>query len=157
MQEGRIEVEGDAGDRLGGPWRGERSGMRGGRVVIHGNTGRQTGHRLRRGSIIVNGCAGPECGLEMVAGTIAVNRIQATDVGFAMRRGTILIGDPPAMLGQDREASCFAPPSEAPAFFLKMLLADLARDFPLFSDRLNDSWWRSVGNLSAGGLGEILW
>lgn len=161
MRGGRIEIDGDAGESLGGPLRGERTGMRGGRVVIRGNTAQGTGHRMRRGTILVNGCAGPQCGLEMVAGTIAAARVDGTDLGFAMRRGTIIICGNASASPFISDTPRFTPPTAASEVFLKLLLHDLATDLPIghssLGDRLTDRWQRSIGDLSAGGLGEVIW
>ena len=161
MRGGRIEIDGDAGDYLGGPRRGERTGMRGGRVVVRGDAGQGTGHRMRRGTILIHGSTGPCCGLEMVAGTIATARIDSTDVGFGMRRGTILIYVTTAASPFPTVTPCFASPTAAPAVFMKLLLDELRPDLPnehaTRQDRHPDSWQRSIGDLAAGGLGEIIW
>lgn len=161
MRGGRIEIDGDAGDALGGPRRGERTGMRGGRVVVRGNTATGTGHRMRRGTIIVHGCTGPRCGLEMVAGTIAAARVNTTDLGFAMRRGTIIIYGNTSEAYLSSATPCFTPPTAAPEGFLKLLLdelrGDLATDASNDGDGRREHWRRSIGDLSVGGLGEVIW
>ncbi|WP_164104017.1 formylmethanofuran dehydrogenase subunit C [Candidatus Laterigemmans baculatus] len=173
MRGGVIEIAGDAGEALGGPLRGERTGMRGGRVVVQGNAAAATGHRMRRGTILIGGQAGPRCGWEMVAGTIAAGRVDSTDLGFAMRRGTILIlaaaisasaatpsaADPPPPV----RPPCFTPPTAAPSGFLQLLLDDLARGAgtetaaAIEQRRWDGGWLRSLGDLSRGGLGEVIW
>lgn len=173
MRGGRLEIEGDAGESLAGPLRGERTGMRGGRVVVHGNSAATTGHRMRRGTLIIRGHVGPRCGWEMVAGTIVAATIDPTDLAFAMRRGTILILNAAASTASADSMAypvrppCFSLPTPAPSGFLRLLLDDLENDCELAApgaaganlDRCRQGigWQRRVGDLSRGGLGELIW
>lgn len=92
MKGGQIEITATAGDWLGGPLAGEMAGMRGGVVVVRGNTGNRAGDRMRRGTIIVEGKAGNHAGSRMIAGTVIIRRTAGSLPGYLMRRGTIVLG-----------------------------------------------------------------
>jgi formylmethanofuran dehydrogenase subunit C len=89
-------VRGTAGSRLGGVNPGERAGMRGGEIVVHGNAGEQAGAGLRRGLIAVAGRVGDAAGLRMLAGTIVALGGLGPHAGAGMRRGSIVTMAPAA-------------------------------------------------------------
>ena len=92
MKGGTLEIEGDAGERLGGPLSGETVGMSGGLVLVRGDAGPRAGDRLRRGAILIEGRAGAYAGSRMIAGTLAIGGEAGDLPGYLMGRGTILLG-----------------------------------------------------------------
>src|SRR6202046_4320766 len=92
MKGGTLDVEGDAGERLGGPLSGETIGMSGGILHVRGDAGPRAGDRLRRGFILIEGRAGAYAGSRMIAGTLAIGGQAADLPGYLMGRGTILLG-----------------------------------------------------------------
>lgn len=100
MTQGRITVEGDAGDCAG-------LGMRGGRIVVTGNAGPFAGNAMTAGEIEIRGNAGDFLGAALAGdkqgmrgGTIAVHGNAGDRVADRMRRGLILVaGDAGAYCG----------------------------------------------------------
>lgn len=91
MTRGRIHVSGSAGRHVG-------SGMRGGEIVIEGDTKAWTGAEMHGGVIHVCGSAGHQLGAAyrgslkgMTGGTILVDGSAGNEVGLTMRRGLIAI------------------------------------------------------------------
>ena len=87
-----LEINGDAGERLGGPLAGETAGMRGGVLVVRGDAGARAGDRLRRGMIVIDGAAGAYLGSRMIAGTLIVRGRAGPLPGYLMARGTLVLG-----------------------------------------------------------------
>ena len=100
MKGGTLDIEGNAGERLGGPLSGETVGMSGGVLHVRGDAGERAGDRLRRGFVLIEGRAGPYAGSRMIAGTLAIGDEAGDLPGYLMGRGTILLG---------RGASLFSP------------------------------------------------
>jgi len=151
MRGGVLQIDGDAGDDLGGPQPGYRAGMNGGRVVVAGNAGHRAGHRMRRGTIVIGGGAGDCLGADMVAGTIVVNRRVGDAVAAGMRRGTIILGTATAL-----DAVRFSRQRIQPIGVANLIANDLTIDAADIAARLRQPFARSVGDLSAGGQGEVL-
>ncbi len=91
MKNGLIEIHGDAGDYLASPYRGSTEGMRGGKIVVDGNVGSDSGCYLRGGSIIVKGNAGPFLGYHMAKGAIYVEKNAGSRLGASMTGGKIVV------------------------------------------------------------------
>jgi len=153
MSNGRLIIGGDAGERLGGPQIGETRGMSGGLIQVLGNAGARAGERLRRGLILIGGNAGDCCAANMIAGTLAVLGQAGKMTGTGMRRGTLLLARPPISL-----PSTFNDNGTHHLGFLPLLLAKLAEltDLPTPFATQSTLVHRFVGDLSEGGLGEIL-
>lgn len=98
MKGGELTIDGNAGDYLGAALPGNRKGMQGGIVVVHGNVGNRVGDHMRRGSILIEGDAGDYLGTRMIAGTIGVLGAVGAYPGYAMRRGTLLLLTTPSSL-----------------------------------------------------------
>lgn len=77
MEGGNIQIEGDAGDYLCAGYRGTPDGMKGGRVYVAGNVGREMASHMRKGFIAVRGNVGEMAATRMKGGTIMV----AGDIG----------------------------------------------------------------------------
>jgi formylmethanofuran dehydrogenase subunit C len=153
MTGGRLLIQGDTGERLGGPQIGDTRGMGGGLIRVGGNAGDRAGERLRRGLILIGGDAGDYCGTGLIAGTLAVLGQAGRMVGSGMRRGTLLLSGAPISL-----PSTFNDNGAHHLSFVPLLLAQLGEltELPTaFAARANEVH-RFVGDLSEGGLGEVI-
>ncbi len=89
MEGGNIQIEGDAGDYLCSGYRGTPEGMKGGRVYIAGNVGREMAAHMRKGFIAVKGNVGAQSAIRMMGGTIIVVGDMAERVGVQATKGMI--------------------------------------------------------------------
>jgi formylmethanofuran dehydrogenase subunit C len=150
---GTIRVSGNVGDDLGGPLPGRRSGMSGGRVIVKGNAGNAVGFRLRRGLIVIDGDCGDAVGCDMVAGSIVITGHVGTHAGAGMRRGTLILGHEPTLA-----PARFSSPRDVTLGVAMLMASDINDDAPAMASRLRSpSMKRSLGDLSAGGRGEVWW
>lgn len=162
---GVIEIDGDAGDWLGGATKGRAVGMSGGRVLVRGDAGANVGYRMRRGEILVAGDTGDFLAAHQIAGTIVVAGSAVKNphhLGYAMRRGSLLLNDPPEL-----PTARFSPPHLTCARWVGLLTkTDVAKLNRLLEKLSNDRCWSCRGDDAAGGFaaggfaagfGEILW
>jgi formylmethanofuran dehydrogenase subunit C len=153
MQGGLVMVKGDAGNMLAAALPGETRGMRGGVVVVEGNTGIRTGEAMRRGLIAVGGSTGEFAGARMVAGTLAVCGRVARRAGGGMKRGTIMaIGGIDEFLPSFRKScSCRSP-------FIEIYLKKLrSYGLPVEKACSGGNFTRWMGDVTSPvGKGEIL-
>jgi formylmethanofuran dehydrogenase subunit C len=151
MSGGRLEIGGDTGDFAAAALPGSMDGMRGGTLLVRGNAGARFGDRMRRGTALVFGDAGEFCASRMVAGTIAVAGRLGAHPGYGMRRGTLrALGPAPAV------PPTFATTNVNIGVFWQLLARDLARHGGAFATLGSRCAWRHVGDLAAGGKGELL-
>lgn len=151
MSGGRLEIGGDAGDYAASGLPGSMDGMRGGTLLVRGSAGARFGDRMRRGTALVFGDAGDFCASRMVAGTIAVAGRLGVHPGYGMRRGTLLaLGPAPTV------PPTFATTNVNIGVFWQLLARDLARHGGAFATLGSRCAWRHVGDLAAGGKGELL-
>jgi formylmethanofuran dehydrogenase subunit C len=153
MHAGSLIVAGSAGDFLGGALAGEREGMRGGFIHVHGRAGDRAGDHQRRGLIVIDGDCGDFCGSEMRAGTILVLGTAGRYVGAGMRRGTIVLRCRPELIGATFN-SCGRMKMEVLRLLFRQLRLTDRRFAPL--ERLGPLAQRYAGDLAAGGKGELL-
>lgn len=150
---GTIRVLGNVGDDLGGPLPGRRSGMSGGRVIVKGNAGNAVGFRLRRGLIVIDGDCGDALGCDMVAGSIIISGRVGTHAGAGMKRGTLILGHEPTLA-----LARFSTPRAVTLGIAMLMASDISDDAPAMASLLRSpSMKRSLGDLSAGGRGEVWW
>jgi formylmethanofuran dehydrogenase subunit C len=146
---GILEITGDAGGFLGGPLAGERTGMRGGVVVVRGRAGMRVADRLRRGLVIIEGDAGAHAGSGMVAGTLVVCGAVGALPGILMRRGTIVVG----------KVTELAPSFVAAGGVGLVFTGLLAREAGRFSERaavcVRGAGVRYAGDMAVLGKGEL--
>ncbi len=151
LKGGRITVSGSAGARLGCAAFGERTGMRGGVVEVKGHVGPHLSERMRGGLVLVGGDAGPDAAFGFVAGTVAVAGRLGPGAGRGMKRGTLL-------LAQEPETPAAGVVDNGPHDLVALAL--LSRRVPeiaaLFGGTLSGRVSRRVGDLLAGGEGEML-
>ena len=149
LQGGVLEIDGDAGDFLGGPLAGERTGMRGGVVLVRGRAGMQAGDRLRRGLILIEGDAGEHAGSAMVAGTLVVCGTAGALPGILMRRGTIVLGQ------ADNLAPSFVPAIRTGLVFIALLARAVAPFSEPAAACVRAAGARYLGDMATLGKGEV--
>jgi len=150
MRGGVVRVTGNAGDEVGGPLGGRRSGMSGGRVRIDGSAGRFAGYRMRRGTILVLGDCGEFAGCCMVAGTVAIVGRVGGRLAEGMRRGTVIVRRADAL-----SILRFTTPRQESLSVARLLANDFREDSPELADALSGPVWRSLGDLTESGAGEV--
>lgn len=150
---GTFTVDGDVGDFAASTLAGSMDGMRGGSLIVKGNAGARFGDRMRRGSAIVFGNAGDFLASRMVAGTIAVGGQAGAHVGYGMRRGSLVFASATAAF---QPAVTFVPALAPADVFWQLLARDLARHGGPFSGLAARRIDRHLGDLAAGGKGELI-
>ncbi len=150
LRGGRLQILGNVAEELGRPLSGRRSGISGGRVIVTGNAGARAGYRMRRGLILILGDCGDAAGCDLVAGTLVIGGTVGNDLGAGMRRGTLVVPQT-ATLSSVR----FSSPRQEQLGIARLLAADIATDSPAIAAALRTNIGRAVGDLSAGGMGEV--
>ena len=154
MAGGRLTVEGDVGECAASALPGSMNGMCGGTLVVHGNAGDRFGDRMRRGTAVVHGHAGDFLASRMVAGTIAIGGGTAGQhIGYGMRRGSVVFAQP---LPLARLPDTFVPAGAEALVFWQLLARDLARHGGPFAALPARAIARHLGDLAAGGQGELI-
>ncbi|MBA2722019.1 MAG: formylmethanofuran dehydrogenase subunit C [Methylibium sp.] len=151
MSGGRLDIGGDAGDFAASALPGSMDGMRGGTLLVRGNAGARFGDRMRRGNALVFGDAGDFLASRMVAGSIAVAGRVGAHVGYGMRRGSVVCAGAVPKL-----PATFVPNDTSVAVFWHLLATSLARHGGAFAGLASRAPERHVGDLGAGGKGELL-
>ncbi len=92
MRQGRLVVEGDAGDRVG-------AGMQGGEIAVRGSAGDWAGAAMAGGVLRIEGDAGYRAGgalagapRGMTGGVVLIGGSTGDEAGTAMRRGLVAVG-----------------------------------------------------------------
>ena len=151
MSGGRLEIGGDVGDHAASALPGSMDGMRGGTLVVRGSAGARFGDRMRRGSALVFGSVGDFAASRMVAGTIAVAGSIGAHPVYGMRRGTLIaVGAAPAV------PATFVGNNVDIGVFWQLISRDLARHGGAFASLPQRRPARFLGDLAAGGKGELL-
>ena len=153
MKDGNIEIKKNVADHLGAALPGERHGLLGGIIHVHGRAGARIGDRMRRGVIVIEGDGGDYCGYRMLAGTIVVLGKVGKYLGFAMQRGSIILNNrPAAMLPTFNDCGNFD------FHFMRIIFNELIKMNKKlkFLSTLSLSANRISGDLAVAGKGEIL-
>ncbi len=155
MAGGTLAIGGNTGDFAASTLPGSMDGMRGGTLVVRGSAGARFGDRMRRGSAVVFGDVGDFLASRMVAGTIAIGGHAGAHVGYGMRRGSVVFA------GVAAEATLEASPTFVPAIadapvLWQLLARDLARHGGIFATLPSRRIERRLGDLAAGGKGELI-
>ena len=160
MQGGDIHVYGDAADNAVGSLPGDRHGMTGGRVLIHGSVGGLSGSRMRRGLLAIGGNTGEAPGFELLAGTIVIAGQPGPHTGLGMRRGSIVLSGTITHCGENIdyipltfiEGAIWRPP------FMGLLGKQLANlGFPAIRNTAwTGPWQQWHGDTLTGCRGEIM-
>lgn len=151
MSGGLLDIGGNAGDFAASALPGSMDGMRGGTVLVRGNAGARFGDRMRRGNALVFGDAGDFLASRMVAGSIAVAGSIGAHAGYGMRRGSVVCAGPAPKL-----PATFVLNDTSVAVFWHLLASSLARHGGAFAGIAQRQPERHVGDLGAGGKGEVL-
>jgi formylmethanofuran dehydrogenase subunit C len=150
MRGGELTVSGNVGDGVGRPLPGRRSGMSGGAVIVAGNARHTAGYRMRRGMLVIRGDCGDSLGCDMVAGTIVVGGSAGSGVAAGMRRGTVIVPD-----SVELSAMRFTPARVEELSIVRLLVNGLPPVASRLADALKGSIRRSLGDVTAGGMGEV--
>lgn len=151
MNGGVIRINGDGGNFLGAASWGKNAGMTGGVMIIDGNTGRETGKKMRRGVIAVKGDTGTFTGNRMTGGTIICYGNLGDRPGAGMERGTLIAYNEPDLLPTFEHNLSYNP------IFIRVLLRELGKyDLPIEGDHITGLYERYSGDLASLGKGEIL-
>ena len=151
MAGGTLTVEGSVGDFAASALPGSMDGMRGGTFVVKGDAGERFADRMRRGSALVFGNVGDFPASRMVAGTVAIGGSVGAHVGYGMRRGSVVLAGAAPQI-----ATTFVPALVDAAVFWQLLARDLARHGGPFAALLSRPITRHLGDLGAGGKGELI-
>jgi formylmethanofuran dehydrogenase subunit C len=90
MRGGELVIEGDAEDNLCAMYRGEMTGMTGGKVTVYGNAGECVGQYMAGGEILIMGNANRLVGLNLKGGKITIEG-DAIWPGSDMTGGEIMV------------------------------------------------------------------
>ncbi|CAN5874299.1 formylmethanofuran dehydrogenase subunit C [soil metagenome] len=151
MAGGSLTIDGNVDDFAASTLPGSMDGMRGGSLIVKGDAGMRFGDRMRRGTALVFGNAGDFLASRMVAGTIAIGGSAGAHAGYGMRRGSVLFA------GSAPEPSSTFVPAIASADVIWQLLArDVARHGGPFEGLAGRRIDRHLGDLAAGGKGELI-
>lgn len=151
MSGGTLDIAGNVGDFAASTLPGSMDGMRGGTLIVRGHAGARFGDRMRRGTALVFGDAGDFLASRMVAGTIALAGRAGAHVGYGMRRGSIVFAGPAPEV-----AATFVPAVAAAPVFWQLLSRDLARHGGAFASLPSRGIDRHLGDVAAGGKGELI-
>jgi formylmethanofuran dehydrogenase subunit C len=148
MSGGNIQIEGDAGDYLCAGYRGSMEGMRGGRVYVAGNVGREMASHMRRGFIAVKGNIGAQAAPKMQGGTIIALGNIGERIGINATRGMIVVcGKADSVMPTYRFSG------DSPREFINYYLRYLQGRRPDFLARLPDTstrWMKFIGDFAEG-------
>jgi len=151
MTGGLLRIRGDAGDDLAAPPPGHSRGMNRGTILVDGSAGHRVALRMRRGVIAVAGDLGEAAACGMLAGSLFVFGKPGRGAGALMKRGTILA------LGGIDPLPTFLPAGSLRFSFLEIFFDALeSAGFPVPPRARRAPYLRHVGDLSGGGVGEIL-
>ena len=153
MSGGTLVVDGNVDDFAASTLPGSMDGMRGGTFIVKGHAGARFGDRMRRGTVLVFGNAGDFLASRMVAGTIAVGGQAGAHAGYGMRRGSVVFATQPAL---SSVPATFVPAIAAADVFWQLLARDLARHGGPFAALASMRCERHLGDLAAGGKGEMI-
>jgi formylmethanofuran dehydrogenase subunit C len=151
MTGGLIRVGGNGGGQAGGAYRGSRTGMRGGTIIIGGTAGLEIGIRMKQGILVVGGLVRDFAGLEMKGGTIVLLSGAELRTGAWMNRGTIVSLQPIPLLPSFLYSAAYNPT------FLRLYakhLATMGINIPC--EARDGAYVRYTGDTSIPGRGEIL-
>ncbi len=150
MSGGLIRIGGNAGGQVGAAYRGSRTGMTDGTILIEGSAGLEVGMRMKRGTIAVKGSVRDFAGLEMKGGTIIAGGAELR-TGAWMMRGTIVSLTPIPLLPTFAYACSYNPT------FLRLCTRELrTHGFSLPSEASEGSFRLYTGDAAVSDRGEIL-
>lgn len=152
MKGGEIFIQGNAGHGVGGAYRGSKSGMNRGLIVIKGNCGNEAGGLMKRGIIVVEGNIGSTAGIGMKGGTIFCYGKAGPRPGALMQRGAIVLYQEPEFLPTFTYNAVYNPT------WIRVFLRDLENtpyNLPIKKEHITGVYKRYNGDISELGKGEI--
>ena len=150
MAGGLIRIGGNAGGQIGAAYRGSRTGMTDGTILIEGSAGLEVGMRMKRGTIAVKGSVRDFAGLEMQGGTLIVGGAELRTRAW-MSRGTIVSLTPIPLLPTFAYASTYNPT------FLRLYAKELrAHGFSVPFEASDGAYLLYTGDAAVSDKGEIL-
>lgn len=155
MEGGNIQIDGDADDYLCSGYRGTAEGMKGGRVYVAGNVGREMAAHMRKGFIAVKGNVGPQSAIRMMGGTIIVIGDMAERVGVQATKGLIIcLGKLTSLFPTYK----FSGSSEREFinYYLRYL-KDRKPDFLSEDIMISEKWVKYMGDFSEASPGEEIY
>lgn len=151
MTGGFIRVRGNAGGQVGAAYRGSRTGMIDGTIIVDGTAGLEVGMRMKRGLIVVGGVVRDFAGLQMKGGTIVMRSGAELRTGAGMVRGTIVSLTPIPLLPTFARGGNYVPT------FLRVYARHLERlGLTIPHDTREGVYRRYTGDTSVPGRGEVL-
>jgi formylmethanofuran dehydrogenase subunit C len=155
MEGGNIQIEGDAGDYLCAAYRGTTDGMKGGRVYVAGNVGREMAAHLRKGFIAVKGNVGTQAAIRMMGGTIIVVGDIAERVGVQATKGMIFcLGKIDSLFPTYKFSG--SSEREFVNYYLRYL-KDRRPDFLSENIDVSEKWTKFIGDFSEASPGEEIY
>jgi formylmethanofuran dehydrogenase subunit C len=151
MAGGLLTIGGNAGNFAASTMPGSMDGMRGGTLIVRGSAGERLGDRMRRGTALVFGDVGDFLASRMVAGTIAIGGRAGAHVGYGMRRGSVVFAG-----AAPDPSTTFVPAIAEATVFWQLLARDLAQHGSAFATLPLRRIERHLGDLAAGGKGELI-
>jgi formylmethanofuran dehydrogenase subunit C len=150
MSGGLIRIGGNAGGQVGAAYRGSRTGMTDGTILIEGSAGLEVGMRMKRGTIAVKGTVRDFAGLEMKGGTLIVGGAELR-TGAWMTRGTIVSLTPIPLLPTFAYATRYNPT------FLRLFARQLrTHGFSIPCEASDGAYLLYSGDAAVSEKGEIL-
>jgi formylmethanofuran dehydrogenase subunit C len=152
MAAGILDIDGDAGARVGAAPLGFKRGMLGGELIVRGSAGPEAGVAMRRGLLVIGGNAGNQAGRGMIAGTVVVLGTAGADTGLWSKRGSVVA------LGTITPPETYAYACTYQPVHLRVMLTRLRLKFqlPIQKKHLTGLYRRYSGDLAELGKGEIL-
>ncbi|MFW9807251.1 MAG: formylmethanofuran dehydrogenase subunit C [Candidatus Thorarchaeota archaeon] len=155
MEGGNIQIDGDADDYLCSGYRGTAEGMKGGRVYVAGNVGREMAAHMRKGFIAVKGNVGSQSAIRMLGGTIIVIGDMDERVGVQATKGMIIcLGKLTSLFPTYK----FSGSSEREFinYYLRYL-KDRRPDFLSEDIAFSEKWVKYMGDFSEASPGEEIY
>jgi formylmethanofuran dehydrogenase subunit C len=152
MSGGILDIDGDAGPRVGAASLGFKRGMLGGELIVRGSAGSEAGVAMRRGLLVIGRTAGNQTGRGMIAGTVVVLGAAGADTGLWSKRGSIVA------LGTITPPETYAYACTYQPVHLRVMLTRLQSKYhlPIQRKHLTGLYRRYSGDMAELGKGEIL-
>jgi formylmethanofuran dehydrogenase subunit C len=148
MEGGNIQIEGDAADYLCAGYQGSKEGMKGGRVYVAGDVGREMASHMRKGFIAVKGNVGEHAAVRMMGGTIIVVGNISGRLAFEATKGMILcLGKVDSLLPTYKFSGTSE--REFTNYYLNYL-KDRRPDFLSDDIAYTEKWVKFMGDLAEG-------
>ncbi len=153
MRGGLIRIRGSCGDFLASGLPGSKFAMNNGCVIVNGNAGIRLADRMRRGLIVVHGNAGEGACSSMIAGTVMLLGGVGANLGVHMKRGSIICSESSELPNDRFVGQPFA--GDGYLALIQRYLNEIGESLNL-NEKLRMPRYRFIGDLSHGGMGEVI-